>query len=90
LSGATSKSSEENEEASDPFSALYDLGLIIFQDDAHDLAKGPFHTPEEIAKGDAPIHHWIVGLSIMAGSLLGKIFYALESAKLAQEDLSST
>lgn len=79
---------EEKEAPPDPFSALYELGLLIFQDDAHDLTKGPLHTPEEIAKGDAPIHHWIVGLSIMAGSLLGKIFYALESTKLAEEHLS--
>lgn len=80
---------EENDEAFDPFSALYDLGLVIFQDDAHDVEKGPFHTPEEIAKGDFPVHHWLYGALIMASSLLGKVFYALESARLAEEHLST-
>lgn len=88
MSGVESKQSEE--EALDPFSALYDLGLIIFQDDAHDLAKGPFHSTEEIAKGEAPIHHWFVGALVMLGSVLGKLYYAFESAKLAEQHLTST
>jgi len=82
------KSSEE-EEFKNPFDALYELGLIIFQDDAHDLQKGPFHTPEEIAKGDFPVHHWVYGALIMASSVLGKIVYALDSAKRASALLSS-
>lgn len=91
---------EEKEAASDPFSALYELGLAIFVDDAPDFPEivskwGKEPGKHGVLKGttmpDLPPHphHWIIGAVIMGGSLLGKIFYALESAKLAEEHLST-
>jgi len=98
LSGAESKSGE-SEESLDPFSALYELGLLIFVDDAPDFPEilstwGKEPGKHGVLKGttmpDLPPHphHWIAGAVIMASSVLGKIFYALESTKLAEEHLS--
>ena len=77
---------ENNEEESgDMFSELYRLGLAIFVDDATDVPKGPFHTREEVTKGDFPVHHWLYGAIIMVSSALGKVWYALESSRQLNE-----
>jgi len=91
---------EENADALDPFSAIYELGLAIFVDDAPDFPElistwGKEPGKHGVLKGrtmpDLPTHphHWVIGAVIMAGSLLGKICYAVESVKLAEEHLSS-
>lgn len=79
MSGQKSESEEEG--FKDPFSALYEIGNLIFADDAKDIEKGAFHTLEEIEKGESPVHHWIVGLSIMVASAIGKVWFAVESAR---------
>jgi len=91
---------EKTEESLDPFSALYELGLAIFVDDAPDFPEivstwGKEPGKHGVLKGmsvpDLPAHphHWIAGAVIMASSLLGKIFYALQSSQLAEEHLIS-
>jgi len=76
---------KEETESTDIFNEMYNLGLLIFSDDAHDLPKGPFHTLEEIAKGDFPVHHWVWGALLMLVSVGGKILYALDSSQKAKE-----
>mgnify|MGYP001054803844 CR=1 FL=1 len=86
---------EETEETLDPFRAMYELGLLIFCDDAPDFPEvisiwGKEPGKHGVLKGmtmpDLPTHphHWTIGALIMAGSVLGKLYYALESAKLAK------
>ena len=67
----------------DPFEVLYTIGNLIFADDVKDVSKGLFHTAEEIAKGESLIHHWLLGLAIMFGSALGKVWYAFECSRQA-------
>lgn len=89
---------EKDEEKKDPFSAIYELGLAIFCDDAPDFPEiistwGKEPGKHGVLKGmtmpELPPHphHWVLGAAIMASSLLGKIFYAFESARLAEEHL---
>lgn len=89
---------EKEEEPIDPFNALYELGLMIFCDDAPDFPEvistwGKEPGKHGVLKGttmpDLPPHphHWIAGALIMASSVVGKIFYALESSRLAREEL---
>ena len=97
---ALEEKEEKKEENLDPFSTLYELGLAVFVDDAPDFPEiistwGKEPGKHGVLKGttmpDLPPHphHWVVGALIMGGSLLGKIFYALESTKLAEEHLTS-
>jgi len=80
---------KEETESTDIFNEIYNFGLLIFSDDVHDLGKGPLHTPEEIAKGDFPIHHWVYGALLMGASVIGKVLFALDSARRASDILSS-
>lgn len=64
---------------------MYRIGLAVFVDDVHDLPKGPFHTREEIKNGGFPVHHFLYGLLIMAGSAAGKVYYAIDSARQLNE-----
>ena len=81
MSGGSKLSTEG--EFKGPFEALYELGLALFVDDAHDLARGPFRSVEEIRRGEAPIHHWVWGAALCIFSALGKVWYAFECSRQA-------
>ncbi len=87
------------EEPSDPFDVLYKLGLLIFCDDAPDFPEVISHWGKNpgkhgVLKGTTMPnlpphpHHWIAGAVIMGGAAIGKVFYALETSRIAQETLS--
>jgi len=97
MPGAEKK--DENEDVfTDPFEALYELGLAIFADDAQDFpeiiqAKEGITEPGRfgILKGmqfsgmPPHPHHWIFGALIMAGSAVGKVLYALDCSRQLNE-----
>jgi len=87
---------EEEEEFKNPFDALYELGLLIFADDAPDFPEiistwGKEPGKHGVLKGrtmpELPPHphHWIYGALLMMGSVAGKIWYALDSSHKAKE-----
>jgi len=90
--------SKTEEEFKDPFDVLYELGLLIFADDAPDFPEvistwGKEPGRHGVLKGmtmpELPthVHHWVFGALLMSASAIGKVWFALDSAKRASEML---
>jgi len=87
---------KEEDEFKDPFDILYQLGLLIFADDAPDFPEiistwGKEPGRHGVLKGttmpDLPphVHHWVLGAFLMSASAIGKVWFALDSARRASE-----
>lgn len=77
--------------------AIYDLGLFLLKDDAHDIGRTVYFNRPHYYHGKlekdhpSPYHHWMWGTGLMfLGQLLGTIATIKDMHEAMQDDNNNT